>query len=1482
MKPSYSGLEIAIIGMSGKFPGADDKDAFWLNLKNGVESIVPLSTEEMLAENESLDRINDPAYVNASAYIHNKDCFDSGFFSYSPNESILMDPQTRIFHECVWDAIEDAGYNVADADLKIGLFAGSSSNLNWEVYTHFLNEKGLVDHFTASQLRNARFLATKVSYTLNLRGPSIYIDSACSTSLVAVHQACKSLLLGECSMAVAGGITVNNYSKTGYLYEKGMISSPDGHCRVFDKDAAGTVSGEGAGVVVLKTLKNAIKDNDHIYAIIKGSGVNNDGNSKVGFTAPSVDGQLVSILTAHKWSKIEPESISYVEAHGTGTILGDPIEIEALNLAFGKSDVAYCGLGSVKSNIGHLDAAAGVAGLIKTVLSLKHRQLPPSLHYKAANPKINFDQSPFYVNTELKEWKHEGYPLRAGVSSFGIGGTNAHLILEEAPAEEPGSSGRGSFLLPVSAKSPTALLGNLTRLKTHLESHPDLSLADVAYTLQTGRCSFGYRKSVVCRNLSEAIAGLTEATVSGYSRLEEKWCPTLVFMFSGQGSQYVNMFRELYDQELVFRESVEHCFSIVQRLSGKDLGAVIFPDGEDTSCVGLLEQTEYTQPALFVIEYSLVQLLKQWGIQPDLMIGHSIGEYVAACLSGLFSLEDALSLVIKRGELMQKVSAGLMLSISISSGELVLLLKSRPGLSLAAINSTELCVVSGEGAIVLEFQQELESLGYRSKVLRTSHAFHSHMMDVILDEFADVAGSVSYGRLSLPFISNLTGKVVSDQEVGHGDYWVKHLRETVNFSMGIESVLLSKDCILLEVGPGKALSTLVMTNYMRNGDRHKVISLSGYGGSKQGFPDDLRTGMGKLWEFGLSVNWSGYYSGEKRRRVPLPGYSFDQRRYPVHVNSFKMISDLIGEKKVVKQAQISDWLYHPGWKLSLAKEEVAGGNQQTVLIFADQLGVCEALAGDYRNDGDEVILVYSGENYKQHDALHFELRSGSGDDYAQLMQRLTVLGLFPGRVIHGWGISSDSCEEEVSNDYFYSLAELCKSLQEHQGLSGKAVLLLTSGLHEVLDPLDGFSEKSLSPALLKVLSQEYPSLLTSHIDISLKDMGGSLLYTETRFAEQGKVISLRHGRRWEQHYDRISVLGNSVGVFKSGSVYLITGGLGAAGYQLGLELLEQLNCRVILVGRTILPEREQWGSVLSAVGTERRIKEKLIRLQELEQRGDVVYLSCEIENLSAFEKIVNEAEGEFGQINGVIHAAGIVGGSSVNAVSDLKRSDYEQQFAPKVSGLAVLAKVFGEKALDFCILTSSLSAVLGGVGFGAYGSANAFMDHYINEQRSQGRLKNWVSVNLDGIDLENEHSLSINRSELLGTLAAALQTGLPQVVVSTTALNERLDKWVYGMNDELTTKPLSVKPTSAMPEEENSSLNETQLALRKIWIKILGNDIIGLHDNFYDLGGHSLSAMRLSASIKSEFNMELSFEKFFELNTIDLMSQWIMENKNNI
>ncbi len=803
---SINGSEIAIIGMSGRFPGAKNVEEFWQNIQNGVESISFFTDEELLEQGIERATLNTPNYVKAGAVLEDVELFDAGFFGFSPKEAEITDPQHRLFLECAWSALENTGYDSEKYEGAIGVFAGTS--LSSYLLNVYLNPNIIdsIDHHQLAIAGDKDYLTTRVSYKLNLTGASYTVQTACSTSLVAVHLACQSLLNAECDIALAGGVSISASRKSGYFYKQGGIASPDGHCRAFDANANGTVGGEGVAIVVLKRLEDAVKDGDTIHALIKGSAINNDGSNKVSYTAPSIDSQAKVIKTAIALAEVEAETITYIEAHGTGTSLGDPIEIAALTQAFNSDKQGFCAIGSVKTNIGHLDAAAGVVGLIKTVLALKHKLIPPSLHFQQPNPKIDFAKSPFYVNTCLSEWKTNGSHRRAGVSSFGIGGTNAHVVLEEFVQSRGGVSlkTRPWQLLLVSAKTDSALETATTNLADYLQQNPALNFADVAHTLAVGRRAFEHRRMVVCQNQEDAVEALKSLEPHKVFTTYQK--PThrpVVFMFPGQGAQYVNMGRQLYEKEPIFTTAIDKCCELLKPQVGLDLRDVLYPnDAEVETATKLLTQTHITQPALFVIEYALAQLWLNWGVTPEGMIGHSIGEYVAATIAGVFSLEDALAIVVTRGKLMQQLPVGAMLSVQLGESELQSVLGEQQQLSLAACNSPSGCVVSGTFEAVDKLQQQLQDKGISCRRLHTSHAFHSQALEPILTAFTQQLEKVNLNPPQIKYISNVTGTWITATQAIDPNYWARHLRQTVRFSQGVTELSRQPKCILLEVAQG--------------------------------------------------------------------------------------------------------------------------------------------------------------------------------------------------------------------------------------------------------------------------------------------------------------------------------------------------------------------------------------------------------------------------------------------------------------------------------------------------------------------------------------------------------------------------------------------------------------------------------------------------------------------------------------------------------
>jgi acyl transferase domain-containing protein len=885
---------IAIVGVAGRYPGAATIEQFWRNLCGGVASVTRFRDSELEDSFDAQTRAA-PNFVKARPILDDIESFDAGFFSMYAKEAELTDPQHRLFLEICWEALEDAGYDPGAYAGAIGVFAGSSPNSYF--LRNVLTDRRTIDEFTSNyqvgsypMLLGAGqdFLATRVAYKFDLRGPSLTLQTACSTSLLAVAKACQSLMLYESDMALAGGVSITLPQKRGYLHLEGGMVSADGTCRPFDADASGTIFGSGAGVVLLKRLEDALSDRDHIYAVIRGSGVNNDGAGKVGFTAPSVQGQAAVIEMALGAAGVDARSISYVECHGTATPLGDPIEIAGLTQAFAQStdEVQFCAIGSVKSNVGHLDAAAGVTGVIKTALALKHRTLPPSLHYRRPNPKIDFAKTPFFVNSELNPWPDSGSPRRAGVSAFGVGGTNVHVVMEEAPPPEFNGATDTPQLLVLSARSASALNTARRNLAAHLQAHPELPLDSVAFTLQMGRRAFEHRLAVAARDAADAIAKLSDPSAAGVcSGTVLKARPRIVFMFPGQGSQHPDMARDLYEQEPVFRAEVDRCAQILQPIIASDLRELLYPKVNSADAKQRLMATIAAQPAIFTVEYALAKLWQSRGIQPDAMIGHSIGEFVAAVLAGVFSLEDALKVVAERGRLMQALPGGAMLAVRQSEAELRPLLS--PSLAIAAVNGPHLCVVAGPYDAVDAFEKDLTARNVVSRRLHTSHAFHSPMVDPIVEPLRAMLGKVALQAPKIAYVSCVSGDWVRTDQATSPQYWASHARNAVRFNDGIQTVC-AEAAILIEVGPGSTLTTLAIQN-----TRGRNIPVFATLQDAERARDDrecLLEALGRAWILGVAPDWRTLHA-KSIGRVPLPTYPFERARYWLDTAAVNAVPD---------------------------------------------------------------------------------------------------------------------------------------------------------------------------------------------------------------------------------------------------------------------------------------------------------------------------------------------------------------------------------------------------------------------------------------------------------------------------------------------------------------------------------------------------------------------------------------------------------------
>jgi amino acid adenylation domain-containing protein len=869
---------IAIVGCAGRFPGAPDIATFWQNLCAGVESVRTFRDDE-LEDAFAPDARARREYVKARSVLDGVEDFDAEFFGMHAREAELTDPQHRLFLECSWQALEDAGYDPATFEGAIGVFAGCS--IGSYLLRNVLGDRPAIERFTSDyqvasypELLGAGydFLATRVAYKLDLHGPAMTLQSACSTSLLAVAQACQALMLRQADMMLAGGISISFPQKRGYLYQDGGMVSPDAHCRTFDARANGTVFGDGAGVVLLRRLEDALADHDSIYAVIRGFGVTNDGSGKVGYTAPSVEGQAAAVRAAHAMSGFEPSTIGFVECHGTATPLGDPIEFAALSKAFGPhAKGKTCALGSVKTNVGHLDVASGVTGLIKAALAIRHGKIPPTLHFETPNPRIDLAASPFFVNTELAEWPTQGSARRAGVSSFGVGGTNVHVALESPPRSPVDGAGAGPQVIVLSARTESALANARARLAAHLRDPAGVRLGDVAHTLQVGRRAFPVRCAVTASSPAAAADALERPERLAFGRASERG-PTVAFMFPGQGAQYAGMGRDLYDRIATFRASVDRCADILQPIIGRDLRALLYEKGDAQE----LASTEIAQPALFTVEFALAELLRSYGIAPTAAAGHSVGEFVAACLAGVFSLEDALALVAERGRLMRELPPGAMLAVRAAESELASLLDAE--LDIAALNAPGLAVVSGTVDAIDRFERRLNDTGVTCRRLHTSHAFHSSMMDPVIAKLSRRIAAVRLSPPSMPYVSGLTGTWITAEDATSPHYWARHCREPVRFADALRTLVDAGVEALVEVGPGGTLATFALQGAAKGGRAAVLRTLPGSDREHPDLEGVLQT-LGRLWIAGARPNWHAIGSSAVRSRVSLPTYPFERTRH---------------------------------------------------------------------------------------------------------------------------------------------------------------------------------------------------------------------------------------------------------------------------------------------------------------------------------------------------------------------------------------------------------------------------------------------------------------------------------------------------------------------------------------------------------------------------------------------------------------------------
>lgn len=1506
---------IAVIGMAGRFPGAKDVEAFWQNVRDGVESIAALTDEDLAASGVPPEVAADPGYVRARAVLDGVEWFDAGFFGMTPREAEILDPQQRFLLESAWEALEHAGYNPDAFKGAIGVFAGASGNNTYFLNNLYLNQelrKALDYQILIANEKD--FLATRVSYKLNLRGPSVAVQTACSTSLVAVHMACQALLTYQCDIALAGGVAINVPARSGYLYRHGMILSPDGRCRAFDAEAHGTVVGNGVGLVVLRRLEDALDSGDHIEAVIRGSAVNNDGSVKIGFTAPSVDGQAQAVAQALAVAEADPESITYVEAHGTGTRLGDPIEVAALTKAYRararSQRKGWCAIGSVKTNIGHLDAAAGVTGLIKVIQALRHRQIPPSLHFKAPNPEIDFANSPFYVSTKLAEWKPGSTPRRAGVSAFGIGGTNAHVIVEEAPRAQAAPGNRPWQLLLLSARTRTALDAMTGNLVAHLRADSQINLPDVAFTLQAGRKVFPHRRSLICQGAEEAsilLSTLGDRRV--LTQHEEAIDRPIAFMFSGQGTQYIGMARELYEREPTFSAGVDLCAAMLQPELGLDLREVIYPPADrGEEAAEMLKQTRYAQPALFVIEYALATLWMEWGVRPAVMIGHSLGEYVAACLAGVFPLEDALILVAKRGRLMQGMPPGAMLAVPLPEDEVLPLLGD--ALSLAAVNAPSACVVAGPAdAVEALAERLLDERDLECQRLATSHAFHSRMMEPVIAQFTEAVRRARRAAPKIPIASNLTGGWLSAADAQSPEYWARHLREPVRFLAGLAEVLADPARVLLEVGPGRVLAGLARHHPARGTGRVVLTSIRPPHHQQSDIGFLLET-TGQLWLSGVRIDWSGFYTHETRRRVPLPTYPFERKRYwldpPPPAASVPASAARPAPQRAPEQVNL---LQLPGWRRSVlsgsVKISVRRPPDRCAIIYADSHGLGTRMEMRLRRDGWEVITVRPGEGLADEGAGAFTVDPTSAADHAAVLAAIRALGRTPSMIMFLWGVAPlpraplDRARLEAGLSLgFHGLLALARALGG-AGIRDEVRLgVVTNNMQKVTDPTVPCPEKAALLGPCRAIPREYPNLSCISIDIDLPEprtlQEGRLidqLLAEVALERAEPAVAYRNGERFIRTFepvraDRPEGLPSRL---REGGVYLVVGGLGFVGSTLAEHLARVARAKLVLVGRTVLPPREAWEGLLAGGGPQSNgVRRRIRAALAVERAGaEVLIESADVTKLDEMRRAIDQALVRFGRIDGVIHAAGAPGTPPIRSMT---REEAEAILAPKVQGALVLEEALRGLRPDFIVLCSSRASLIGGAGLAGQCAANAFLDAFAQRRAAgEGPLTmaiDWDAWQRPDAPPSDDHAAEgLSREEVLDAWMRILASPLPQVIVSRRdeQARHRLPSGAMvppskEREVESDSLPRSVHPRPELGTSYVAPRDPLERAIAEVWEKLFGIERIGVHDDFFALGGDSLLAVQLISRLRGVVHMDLPGHSLLSAPTVAQLAEIVAQS----
>ncbi len=1420
--------------------------------------------------------------------LENIDAFDAEFFSISRREAEFLNPQHRAFLECAWHALEDAGCDVTRSEDVVAIYATCGANS----YEHLAASaaRSPAEQLLAYISNAVDFLPTRVSYKLNLRGESIAVQTACSSSLVAIHLACRSLLDGNCNIALAGGANIAIPGRDEIEHQEGMIFSADGRCRSFDQSASGMVAADGVGVVVLKRLSEALADGDHIYGVIRGSALNNDGAEKISFPAPSIGGQSEVIASALALAGVSASDIGYLEAHGTGTRLGDPIEIEALTRAYRLTTerTGYCALGTVKTNIGHAIHSAGVAGFIRATLALHKREIPASLHFETANPEIDFERSPFYVNTVHREWGGDaGRKRRAGVSSFGVGGTNAHVILEEAPARVRESTTRPAHLLTLSARTRGALAANVDELATYLHDNPQLPLDDVAYTLQAGRRHFPYRKTVVCRGTEDAVAGLRK------QRGDDPDVPRaeagkVAFAFPGLGSQHNTMGRELYRTHRKFRRTVDRLCGQLEEPIARTIGKLLSS--------GVAEnETPYDDPlvahsAIFILEYALACLWRSWGVEPAYLVGHSVGEYTAACLAEVFSPEDALLLVSSRARMMSKLPTGAMLALPLSAGDAEALLPEQCWVAIS--NGPTFTVVAGATPAIAELERRARERRIFTSRIATKYAVHTPLVTPIENEFSELLAGIKMKPPKFQLLSGSTGEWLTSEQVQSRSYWASHLSRPVLFSKAVDVILQERNLIVLEVGPSRVLTGLMRLHPRAASEHSFVASLPQPQSGSQEWPS-LMQAVGDLWVQGVAVDWQELHAEERRFKVPLPGYAFQRQRHWVAADG-RLTSNTKRNSGPAarKLPDVSSWLYRPAWSRSWlppayddAAPVVGGG--VCLIITRDAKDVAD-IEFALRSAGDNVAVVAFGGGTPP--ASRYNSLSAQGpEDFSRLLGEISQ-DLGDVRSIVFWAAS-----EEAPRSPDGARVAHTQLLWLTQALAGQTsspdLWIVTRGAQSIPQiDREVDADGALLMGFARVISQEFPRVRTRCVDLGRQSPNpsreGLQFLGEMASAGGDDEVVYRGTDRWCCTPEALTREENLEAGFQfRAGAYVIFGGTGHVGLCFADFLSSIPGASVILAGRRSLPPVNAWEEILADRQGSVRDRGVIERLQTLRQRGgQIEYRQVNLGDPRAVLDMLREVRDHLGPLRGVIHAAGVVDTDHLRFIADTTAEIFEEILAPHHAGTQALCDAVNEVGSEFCVACSSLSSLVGGLSYGAHAAGHRAMDAVMaNAAATDAKSARWLTINYDTWLVSSrqaglgagEADLHITPDEGVAVLRHCLASGAQQVLISTTPLSERIAslKGAFAGGDRTRDEDVeSGRSPAIIDKGSEHSVREMVLA---VFQDVLGDERLGAGDNFFNFGGSSLGMLDVIARINTSAGIQIPLSDGFRSLSASAMSSLV-------